>query len=191
MRTKYSCNLIDEVISAVKSIRWRQDSWCTEMRLIEMLEEIRKINSQLREEAERCSQLEEDLELQEKENECLEEEKDKLEEQLSELKKQQKQESYEKAKEIVNEFEFEIERLYKIKVEELRKDLIEYFKNNKVAGMELKEFRLQRDYSNYYEIIPVKPCLEECYEGGNNDDINKISEKHGIKAKFIHWMYHK
>ena len=96
-------------------------------------------------------------------------------------------EEYQKAKEITLAYETEQTRLYKIKVEEFRKDLTEYFSNNLIDGfIRLEEFKL-RDK----DIIPTKPCLEEGYDGGNNEDIKKICEKHGVDFKIIYWCYHK
>ena len=96
-------------------------------------------------------------------------------------------EEYQKAKEITLAYETEQKRLYKLKVEEFRKDLTEYFANNLIDGIyRLEEFELRDD-----DIIPTNPCLEENYEGGNNEDIKKICEKHGVDFSVIYWCYHK
>ncbi len=96
-------------------------------------------------------------------------------------------EEYQKAKEITLAYESVQKRLYKIKVEEFRKDLTEYFANNLIDGIyRLEEFELRDN-----DIIPIKPCLEENYEGGNNEDIKKICEKHGVDYGVIYWCYHK
>lgn len=99
-------------------------------------------------------------------------------------------EEYLRAKEITSAYEKEESRLFNLRLEELKKDLIEYFASNKVSGHLIKEFRLEGN-SRFLDIIPTDPAIEEDYEGENNDDIDKICKKHNIKAKFVYWMYHK
>ncbi len=96
-------------------------------------------------------------------------------------------EDYQKAKKIVIDYENEQKRLYSLKVDAFRKDLAEYFANNLIDGIyTIEEFELRDN-----DIIPIKPCLEENYEGGNNDDIKKICEKHDVNFNIIYWCYHK
>ncbi len=96
-------------------------------------------------------------------------------------------EEYQKAKEITLAYEAEQKRLYKLKIDEFRKDLTEYFENNLIDGVyRLEEFELRDN-----DIIPQKPCLEENYEGGNDEDIKNICEKHGVDFSIVYWCYHK
>jgi hypothetical protein len=96
-------------------------------------------------------------------------------------------EEYNKAKDIVISYENEQRRLYEIKVDAFKKELAEYFSNNLIDGIfTLKEFELRNN-----EIIPINPCMEENYEGGNNDDIEKICQKHGVNFSIVYWCYHK
>jgi hypothetical protein len=96
-------------------------------------------------------------------------------------------EQYLKAKEIVHYYEKEQNRLHQIKVEAFREDLKKYFSENLIDGIyKLEEFDLRDN-----NIIPKNPCLEESYEGGNNADIEKLCEKHGVKFSIIYWCYHK
>ena len=100
---------------------------------------------------------------------------------------------YFEAKKITDAYEAEQKRLHEIKLEALKQDLSEYFKNNKVGGhFDIKEFRLEDEYRNHrYTIIPTNPSIEEDYDGENNEDIEAISKKHNISVKFVYWMYHK
>ena len=96
-------------------------------------------------------------------------------------------EQYLKAKEIVHYYEKEQNRLYQIKVEAFREDLKKYFSENLIDGIyKLEKFDLRDN-----DIIPQKPCLEESYDGGNNEDIKKLCEKHGVNFSIIYWCYHK
>lgn len=96
-------------------------------------------------------------------------------------------EEYQKAREIVAAYEDEKEREYKTRVEAFKADLTEYFKNNLIDGVfELKEFHLSGT-----DIIPDNPCMEENYNGGNNEDIAKLCVKHQVKFSIIYWCYHK
>ncbi len=104
-------------------------------------------------------------------------------------------EEYRKAKEITDSYENEQKRLYDLKVESFRVDLQEYFESNLIDGLfKLKEFKLKKvpfDEFGYGDIIPIDPCMEENYEGGNNEDIKKICEKHGVNFSIVYWCYHK
>jgi hypothetical protein len=101
-------------------------------------------------------------------------------------------EEYSKAKEIVIAYEKHESDLFQEKLNEFKKDLELYFKENKVSGHYIKEFNLRDDYRNRnFSIVPTTPPLEECYEGENNEDIKNIADKHGIEASFVYWMYHK
>jgi hypothetical protein len=96
-------------------------------------------------------------------------------------------EEYNKAKDIVISYENEQRRLYKIKVDAFKKELTEYFSNNLIDGFfYLKEFEL-RDF----DIIPINPCMEENYCGKNDEDIEKICQKHGVDFSIVYWCYHK
>lgn len=96
-------------------------------------------------------------------------------------------EEYQKAKEIVIAYETEQNRLYYIRKEAFKKDLQEYFDNNLIDG----RFRLYKFSLEENNIIPEKPCMEENYEGGNNEDIKKLCEKHDVNFRIVYWCYHK
>ena len=101
-------------------------------------------------------------------------------------------EEYTKAKKITIAYENEQKRLYNLKVEAFKVDLQEYFNNNLIDGIfNLKEFELRKDDFGNGEIIPIDPCMEENYDGGNNDDIKKLCEKHGVDFSIVYWCYHK
>ncbi len=101
-------------------------------------------------------------------------------------------EEYKKAKNITDKYENEQERLYKLRVDAFTKDLSEYFQNNLIDGIyRIKEFTLRKEMFDVDSIIPTEPPLEECYEGGNNEDIEALCKKHNVKFKFVYWMYHK
>jgi hypothetical protein len=99
---------------------------------------------------------------------------------------------YLKAKEIINDYEKERKRLNDLSLEAFKKDLQLYFDNNLIDGkFKLKSFQLNTGYLGNGEIIPTDPCMEENYEGGNNEDIQKICEKHQVDYKIVYWCYHK
>lgn len=96
-------------------------------------------------------------------------------------------EQYLKAKEIVSHYEKEQDRLFQIKVQAFDLDLKKYFAENLIDGV----FRLEKYKLKDGEIIPIIPCLEEMYDGGNNADIELLCKKHDVNFKFIYWCYHK
>jgi len=100
-------------------------------------------------------------------------------------------EEHQKAKKIVHAYEVEQYRLKNNRLEAFEEDLKEYFMLNNIGGYTIKQFELRKNCTDRYEIIPIDPCLEECYEGDNDEDIEKLSEKHNIEAFFVYWMYHK
>lgn len=101
-------------------------------------------------------------------------------------------EEYQKARDITIAYENEQNRLYNLQIEAFRVDLQEYFDNNPIDGIfKLKKFELRKGSFGNGEIIPIEPCMEENYEGGNNEDIKKICEKHGVDFSIVYWCYHK
>ena len=100
---------------------------------------------------------------------------------------------YLQAKEIVTAFENEQKRIYDIRVEAFRKDLEEYFKDTLIDGdYKLEEFELSTNVDFWGgQIIPINPCIEEYYEGGNDKDIEALCDKHGVDFKIAYWCYHK
>lgn len=93
-------------------------------------------------------------------------------------------EQYNEALKIVNAYESEEKRIYGIKTEAFREDLKEYFLNN--PYYKITEFNLRER-----NIIPVKPYLEEMYNGEMNKDIQALCEKHNVKFSMVYWCYHK
>ena len=101
-------------------------------------------------------------------------------------------EEYQKAKEITIAYETEQKRLYNLKVESFKIDLQDYFNKNLIDGIfQLKEFELRKGNFGSGEIVPIDPCMEEIYDGGNNEDIKQLCEKHGVDFSFVYWCYHK
>ena len=95
---------------------------------------------------------------------------------------------YQEAKKIVITYESEQRRLEGIRLEEFRTELSFLFLNN--GRLIIKEFELRKEFDKY-DIIPIKPCLEEMYDGELNDEIEKLCKKHNIKASIVYWCYHK
>lgn len=95
---------------------------------------------------------------------------------------------YQEAKKIVITYESEQRRLEGIRLEEFRTELSFLFLNN--GRLIIKEFELRKDLDKY-DILPIKPCLEEMYDGELDDEIEKLCQKHNIKASIIFWCYHK
>ncbi len=85
----YTCPKIDEVIAAVKSIEWTPDLWHDEKSLVNILEEIRTANNDLREHANRKNGVIHDLESEIEElnssNMDLQNQVDDLEAKLAEM----------------------------------------------------------------------------------------------------------
>jgi len=96
-------------------------------------------------------------------------------------------EEYQKAKEITMAYDREQERIQNLNIEAFRSDLREYFKTHLIdRTYKLESFELSGN-----DIIPRIPSLEENYEGGNNEDIKKLCEKHNVDFKIVYWCYHK
>lgn len=80
----HTCPKIDEVISAIKSVEWTEDSYWDEARLIELMEEIRSANDSLRtwgnEKHKECDELQDQVDDYEKEIKSLKSEIEELEE---------------------------------------------------------------------------------------------------------------
>jgi len=100
-------------------------------------------------------------------------------------------EEYNKAKEVVHLYESELSRKYEIQKEGFRKDLVEYFSNNLLDGVyHIKEFELCDSFFGG-DIIPKDSTLEESYDGGNDEDIELLCQKWGVKYSIACWFYHK
>lgn len=96
---------------------------------------------------------------------------------------------YQQAKKIVDEYQAEAERRYDLQIEAFRRDLTEYFANNKIDGrFHLTAFELDKG-SRYIHSGGVN--MEENYEGGNDEDIQALCKKHGVKFKFPYYYFHK
>lgn len=99
---------------------------------------------------------------------------------------------YLEAKKITDAYEAEQKRLFDIRVEAFRLDLVEYFKKNTVSQNQIKSFELRPGtLGDQFNIVPMDPPIEEDYEGENDEDIKLLAKKHNIKASFVCWMYHK
>ena len=104
------------------------------------------------------------------------------------------EEEYNNAKEIVSAYESEQKRLLDVRLEAFKVDLTEYFKSNKLDGhTTVDSFEIQRCWNGHPEMFDIytEPFLDECYGGGNDDDIEKLAKKHGVKASFYSGMYGK
>ncbi len=102
-------------------------------------------------------------------------------------------EEYKKAKGITDAYEANQAINDSKKIDSFREDLIEYFANNLIDGqIRLEKFTLRVSNSGVSgDIIPEKPCLDENYDGGNNEDIKRICDKHGVDFRIVYWCYHK
>jgi hypothetical protein len=95
---------------------------------------------------------------------------------------------YQEAKKIVIAYESEQQRLENIRLEEFKVELSFLFLNNE--HYKIEQFDLRKEW-NRYDIVPQSPCLEESYDGELNNEIEKLCQKHNIKASIIYWCYHK
>ena len=96
---------------------------------------------------------------------------------------------YLEAKKRVIAYEEAINNARKIRLKGFEEDLSLLFKNNE--KLIIDEFKLEENFMGTYNIIPVSPYLEECYEGELNDEIELLCQKHKINAKIIYWCYPK
>lgn len=94
---------------------------------------------------------------------------------------------YQKAKDIVLRYENEQNRLYKIRVDTFREDLEKYFSSNLLDGV----FKVKKFELDCTRIVPINPPLNECYRGGNDEDIAKLCEKHNVRFSIVCWCYYK
>ncbi len=85
----HTCPMINEIISAIESIEWGEDSYWTKEELVEKMEKIRSANSKLRdwgnEKHTECDTLEDEKSDLEKDIRNLEDEKSNLERDITEL----------------------------------------------------------------------------------------------------------
>lgn len=99
------------------------------------------------------------------------------------------EEQYLAALETVKAYETHKKILFQEKVEEVKKDLDEYFKNT-----EVKKYFIRLDDWIGNEgvfIFPEEPYYDEDYGGQFDKDLDKIGEKHGIKVKMHSGIYAK
>jgi len=96
---------------------------------------------------------------------------------------------YLEAKKRVIAYEEAINRATKIRLKSFEEELSILFKNNE--KLIIDEFKLEENFMEIYNIIPLSPNLEECYNGELNDEIELLCQKYKIKAKMIYWCYPK
>lgn len=97
------------------------------------------------------------------------------------------EEQYKKAKEVVTAYEDEQKRLELLRVEEFKKDLDALFAKD---GW-IKEYEIVTGSFSGYDISPEEPCLDECYGGEYDDEIDKLCEKHNVEVSFPSYCYGK
>lgn len=100
--------------------------------------------------------------------------------------------TYSEAKAVVKSYDDEQGRLIDAKFEALKNELTEYFKHNKVCGVDFSGFELSAQNGQFW-IVPSYPSskwldLEGKYKGENDEDIEKISEKYGFAVSMVGWM---
>lgn len=108
-------------------------------------------------------------------------------------------EAYTEAAKVVAEYENQIEEEFNQRAEVVKKELKEYFSNNKVCGVKIKEveYEVQKfrgdDNSNWHlSIIPIQPDFDEDYDDDNADkDIEAIGEKYNIRVGWTYGVYGK
>ncbi len=98
-------------------------------------------------------------------------------------------EEYENALEIVISYRDEENRLEEIRLKEFKIELTEYFLNNDILN--IYEYNIEKNYFNSYYIHPKRPYFDECYGGELNEGIEKLCEKHNIKASIYSGYYGK
>lgn len=99
------------------------------------------------------------------------------------------EEQYLSALETVKAYEHNQDILFKEKVDLVKADLDEFFK-----GTEIKSYQIQtKDWigNKGVFIFPTEPYYDEEYSGEYDEDLKKISEKHGIKVKMDSSIYAK
>lgn len=94
---------------------------------------------------------------------------------------------YQEAKKITNEYEKIIALKKQKKIKLFKVALQKYFDENLLSGeIKLKEFELEGE-----NIIPINPYFEECYDGENDEDIEKICKKFKVNYSIVYWCYGK
>jgi hypothetical protein len=78
-------------------------------------------------------------------------------------------------------------------LKELEKELKEFFSENEIEGIKVREFRIEEDAIHGYKIIPLEPSIEEVLSGGAyREKLREIGKKYGLEHfGFIYWCYHK
>lgn len=78
-------------------------------------------------------------------------------------------------------------------IEDIRKELQEFFANNMVSYWRIEEFELQENYlKTGFNIIPKEPYFDESYSDDEADKrIEAIGKKYGMKLGWIYWVYPK
>ena len=99
------------------------------------------------------------------------------------------EEQYLSALQIVKAYETHKEIIFQEKVQEVKKDLDEYFKNTEVKKYFIK---LENWIGGKGVIIfPEEPYYDEDYGGQFDKALDKIGEKHGVKVKMDSGIYSK
>jgi len=77
-------------------------------------------------------------------------------------------------------------------INKLEKELSKFFKKNKIEGIKIKEFEIQKNVSGF-DIVSKEPPIEERLCGGKYEkQLETIGEKYGIKnLGLIYWCYGK
>jgi len=86
----------------------------------------------------------------------------------------------------------ELNIFYQPNLQKLTNELQLFFDKHEIEGMQIKKFRLQKEFSNY-TIIPEEPYFEERLSGGDyHNKIEEIGRKYGVKnLGFVSFCYHK
>lgn len=73
-------------------------------------------------------------------------------------------------------------------IKEISVEVSDYFEKNEVEHRKIKTFSIQGNSFGYYH-INTTPDFDEEYCGGNDEAIQLIGEKYGVRLKFPSYYY--
>ncbi len=88
--------------------------------------------------------------------------------------------------------EFKLNIFWQPRLEKLTKELQLFFNQNEIEGMQIKKFKLEKEWSDY-KITPEEPYFERSLSGGDyRKKIEEIGRKYGARdLDFVSFCYHK
>ena len=94
---------------------------------------------------------------------------------------------------LINEIEKKQKEQFDKISENVKIELIEWFKNNTYDNCKIESFNLVKSDFGGLNIVPTNPEVDESFDFDKNGDkfFEELSKKHGIRVGFIYWAYSK